>query len=215
MKNAIKRVYLHQINFKKMEIFTCVARPCLPEIMGTRWNRSNQKKEDANMGQTLHRHEITDGVWALLQPHLPGQKGQWGGIAEDNRRFINAVFWILRTGAPWRDLPPEYGKWGTVYQRFNRWRNKGIWEKLLELLIEEPDYEWLMIDASHIEGHPHAAGAAGGNQDIERTIEGSRYIWPWMRLVCQSEVLLQQVPERIVDMLRQNAARRHADCDPT
>jgi transposase len=128
-----------------------------------------QKAEDAKMEQTLHRHDITDGVWGLLQPHLPGQEGQWGGIAEDNRRFINAVFWIVRTGAPWRDLPPEYGKWGTVYQRFNRWRNKGIWERLLELLIDEPDNEWLMIDASHIKVHPHGAGAAGGNQDMERT----------------------------------------------
>lgn len=49
-------------------------------------------------------------------------EGQWGGNAEDNRRFINAVFLVLRTGAPWRDLPPDYGKWGTVHQRFRRWR---------------------------------------------------------------------------------------------
>ena len=68
----------------------------------------------------------------------------------------------MRTGAPWRDLPPDYGKWGTVHQRFIRRHRKGIWEKLLEILIDEPDYEWLMIDASHIKVHPHAAGAAGG-----------------------------------------------------
>ena len=100
---------------------------------------------------------------------LPGQRGQWGGIAKDNRRFINGVFWILRTGAPWRDLPPDYGKWGTVHQRFRRWRDKGIWEKVLEALIDDPDYEWLMIDASHCKVHPHAAGAKGGNQDMSRT----------------------------------------------
>ena len=64
------------------------------------------------MEASYHRHDINDKVWALLEPHLPGQRGQWGGIAQDNRRFINAVFWILRTGAPWRDLPPDYGKWG-------------------------------------------------------------------------------------------------------
>ena len=80
--------------------------------------------------------------------------GQWGGVAKDNRLFINAVFWILRTGALWRDLPPEYGKWGTVYQRFNRWRDKRIWEKLLEILIDDPDFEWLMIDASHYKISP-------------------------------------------------------------
>ena len=155
------------------------------------------------MDAAYHRHDISDEVWALLEPHLPGQRGQWGGIAEDNRRFINAVFWVLRTGAPWRDLPPDYGKWGTVHQRFIRWRRKGIWEKLLELLVDEPDYEWLIIDASHIKVHPHAAGARGGNQDMARTKGGStpRYIWPWMRMVCQSEFLLQKVPEQIVKKL--------------
>ena len=121
------------------------------------------------MDASYHRHDINDNVWELLEPHLPGQRGQWGGIAQDNRRFINAVFWVLRTGAPWRDLPPDYGKWGSVHQRFIRWRRKGIWEKLLEILIDEPDHEWLIIDASHIKVHPHAAGAKGGNQDMSRT----------------------------------------------
>lgn len=81
------------------------------------------------------KHDISNEVWLLLEPHLPGQSGQWGGVAKNNRLFINGVFWILRTGAPWRDLPPGYGKWGTVNQRFNRWRDKGIWEKVLEILI--------------------------------------------------------------------------------
>ena len=65
------------------------------------------------MTNPQRRHDISDAAWALLEPHLPGQSGQWGGVAKDNRLFINAVFWILRTGAPWRDLPQEYGKWGT------------------------------------------------------------------------------------------------------
>ena len=145
------------------------------------------------------RHDISDHVWALLEPHLPGREGVWGGRAQDNRRFINAVFWILRTGAPWRDLPPDYGGWSNTHRRFIRWRDKGIWERLLEQLIDAPDFEWLLIDASHIKVHPHAAGAQGGNQDMARTKGGStpRYTWPWMRLVCRSELLLQQVPLRI------------------
>jgi len=61
------------------------------------------------MSEDQHRHDISDHHWALLEPHLPGRKGAWGRVAQDNRRFINAVMWIFRTGAPWRDLPPQYG----------------------------------------------------------------------------------------------------------
>ena len=86
------------------------------------------------MDASYHRHDINDKVWELFEPHLRGQRGQWGGIAQDNRRFINAIFWVLRTGAPWRDLPPDYGKRGGVHQRFIRWHRKDVWEKLLEYL---------------------------------------------------------------------------------
>lgn len=61
------------------------------------------------MTNEQHRHDITDGAWAVIEPHTIGNKGSWGGNARDTRQFINAVFWILRTGALWRDLPPEYG----------------------------------------------------------------------------------------------------------
>lgn len=100
------------------------------------------------MTSAQHRHDINNHTWSLLADHLPGRKGVWGGLAQDNRRFINGVFWILRTGAPWRDLPSEYGDWKNTHRRFSRWRDKGIWGKLLEMLIKDPDYEWLMIDAS-------------------------------------------------------------------
>lgn len=98
----------------------------------------------------LHRHDISDRTWELLESHLPGRQGQWGGVAKDNRTFINAVLWILRTGAPWRDLPAEYGDWKNTHRRFCRWRDARIWEKRLEQLVNDVDYEWLMIDASHI-----------------------------------------------------------------
>jgi transposase len=150
-----------------------------------------------------HRHDISDEVWAKIEAHLPGQRGQWGGVAKDNRKFINAVFWVLRTGAPWRDLPPDYGDWSNTHRRFLRWRNNGTWEKLLELFVNEEDFIWLMIDASHVKCHPDASGAVGGNQDMERTKGGltPRYTWPWMRLVCRSECLLHQVPSRIAQLL--------------
>jgi len=149
------------------------------------------------------RHDISDRTWSLLEPHLPGREGSWGKKAKDNRQFINAVFWILRTGAPWRDLPSDYGDWNNTNRRFCRWRDRGIWEKILENLIDNPDFEWLMIDATHCKVHPHAAGAKGGNQDIGRTKGGltPRYILPWMRMVCQSELLLQKVPSLIARRL--------------
>ena len=79
------------------------------------------------MKNEQQRHDISDAVWSLLEPHLPGQRGQWGGIAQDNRRFINGVFWILRTGAPWRDLPPFYGKWGSA-DGVTRGSGKNCWK---------------------------------------------------------------------------------------
>lgn len=155
------------------------------------------------MGLIHRRHDISDEVWAVLEPLLPGREGSWGGVAEDNRRFINGVMWILRTGAPWRDLPCDYGDWKNTHRRFCRWRDKGQWEKLLGALIQDPDFEWLMIDASHVKAHAHAAGAVGGNQAIGLTKGGEtqKYIWPWMRMVCRSESLLRQVPWRIARRL--------------
>ena len=149
------------------------------------------------------RHDLSDRAWQILEPLLPGRPGTWGGLAKDNRRFLNAVFWILRTGAPWRDLPPDLGGWKNTQRRFCRWRDRGLWESLLAALVNDPDYEWLMIDATHIKVHRHAAGARGGNQAMGPTKGGStaRYIWPWMRMVCRSERLLQQVPRRIAHRL--------------
>ena len=126
------------------------------------------------------RHDMTDAVWERLRPHLPGGKGQRGRPAHDNRRFIDAVCWVLHTGARpyqvrgrlWRDLPPDHGDWKNAHRRFCRWRDRGEWAKLLEALIEDPDFEWLMIDASYIKAHPHSAGARGGNQGIARSKRG-------------------------------------------
>ena len=156
------------------------------------------------MKESHRRHDISDQTWALLEPLLPGREGSWGGVAKDNRRFINAVLWVLRTGAPWRDLPADYGGWSNTHRRFCRWRDKGQWEGLLEKMIQEPDLEWLMIDASHVKAHAHAAGAVGGNEAIGLTKGGEtqKYIWPWMRMVCRCESLLRQVPLRIAHRLR-------------
>jgi transposase len=156
------------------------------------------------MSKSQHRHDISDSLWDVIESKLSGGKGKVGRQAFDNRRFINGVLWILRTGAPWRDLPASYGDWKNTHRRFCRWRDSGRWESLLESVMHAPDFEWLMIDASHIKVHPHASGARGGNQDMGRTKGGSiqRYTWPWMRMACRSECLLQQVPRLIAQKLR-------------
>jgi len=154
------------------------------------------------MENPQQRHDMKDEIWAKLEPITT--QWTWGGSnANDDRLFIDAVCWVLRTGAPWRDMPPVYGKFGSVHKRFKRWCKIGRWDKILEQIIDEPDFEWLMIDASHCKVHPHAAGAVGGNQDMERTKGGStpRYILPWMRMVCRSDSLSQRVPARIADLL--------------
>jgi transposase len=124
---------------------------------------------------------MSDKIWEKLAPLLPGQQGQRGRAAYDNRKFLNAVLWILRSGAPWRDLSPSYGNWNSVAKRFRRWVKNGVWERLLEVLIDDEDYEWLIIDASFVKVHKHGCGAVGGNQDMERTKGGSipKYTWPW------------------------------------
>ena len=96
------------------------------------------------MAMEQHRHDMSDRAWEKIRPYTIGEKGTRGGNARDTRQFINGVFWILRTGAPWRDLPETYGNWKNVHRRFCRWRDKGIWEKILEALVDDTDFEWLI-----------------------------------------------------------------------
>ena len=110
----------------------------------------------------IHRHDLKDREWLLLKPHLPGSKGNRGRRGADNRLFLNAVLWHLRTGTPWRDLPPCFGKWKSVSNRFYRWRDLGVWERLFGLFADQVDLEWVMIDATFIKAHPCASGAKGG-----------------------------------------------------
>lgn len=106
---------------------------------------------------TRRRYEISDENWERIQDLLPGKARDPGRTAADNRRFINAVLWIARSGAPWRDLPERYGRYNTVYQRFNRWSKTGVWQRVFTAL-QDPDLEWLMLDATIVRAHQHAAG---------------------------------------------------------
>ena len=106
----------------------------------------------------LPRHAISDADWDRIEDLLPGRPGQPGWRAADNRRFIDAVLWIARTGAPWRDLPERLGNWNSVWRRFDRWSRKGTGKLVFEAL-QDPDLEWLVLDSTVIRAHPCAAGA--------------------------------------------------------
>jgi len=106
----------------------------------------------------MRRHEIADEHWERIEGFLPGRSGDPGVTASDNRLFVNAVLWIAKTGAPWRDLPECFGNWNSVWRRFDRWSAKGVWLRVFEEL-KDPDLEWLILDSTVIRAHQHAAGA--------------------------------------------------------
>ena len=108
------------------------------------------------------RHQLTDAQWLRIEHLVPGKKGDRGRHGEDNRLFVDAVLWIARAGASWRDLPPAFGNWNSVFQRFRRWAKKGVWERIFNALVESPDFEYLIIDSTIVRAHQHAAGAKGG-----------------------------------------------------
>ena len=105
----------------------------------------------------MERHCITDVQYARIERLLPGKATDRGVTARDNRQFINAVLWIDRTGSPWRDLPEQFGKWNSVYRRFCRWANTGVWDRVFETL-QDPDFEWVMLDSTSVRAHQCAAG---------------------------------------------------------
>lgn len=113
----------------------------------------------------MGRGDLTNEQWERLEPLLPPQKPRTGRPSQDHRAVINGILWVLRTGAPWRDLPERYGKWTTVYSRFQRWRKAGVWDRILadvQALNDqqgELDWEIHFVDGTVVRAHQHAAGA--------------------------------------------------------
>ncbi len=104
---------------------------------------------------------MTDTEWAFFEPFLVGIRGRGGRPATNHRLILDAVFWVARTGSPWRDLPEEFGKWSSVYRQFRRWTLAGLWELILEALNDSgamPD-QVQMVDSTVIRAHHLAAGA--------------------------------------------------------
>ena len=111
----------------------------------------------------MHRHELTDADWIRLDGLLPPERGRPGRPAElSNRRFMNAVVFIAKTGLPWRDLPERFGPWKTIHSRFTRWNNQGVFERVLNVFAIDADNESSMADSTCVRAHQHAAGGKGG-----------------------------------------------------
>jgi transposase len=109
------------------------------------------------------RYELTKEQFERIADLLPGKAGDPGRAAEDNHRFLNAVLWVLRSGAHWEDLPARYGKWKSVHKRFSRWAQKGVWERVFERLRQDPENEFVMIDSSLVKVHQQAATGKRGH----------------------------------------------------
>ena len=120
------------------------------------------------------RFVITDRSWSRIEPLSPGTTRSRGVTAKDNQLFFEAVLWKVRVGAPWRDLPPGFGRWNSVFHRFRRWAESGVFERIFEAVSGEPDFEYALIDGAMVNVHQKASGAKGGtrNQAIGRSKGG-------------------------------------------
>ena len=110
----------------------------------------------------MTRRVLSDAQWAIIEPHCLGKKSDPGQTGRDPRLFVEAVLWIVRTGAQWRDLPDEFGKWNSVFKRFRRWVKADAFYSMFKALAASPDFEYVMIDGSIVKVHRAGQGTKGG-----------------------------------------------------
>ncbi|WP_284241861.1 IS5 family transposase [Neomesorhizobium albiziae] len=113
----------------------------------------------------LDRLILRDDQWERMSVHIIGDERTRGSSGRDNRMFVEAVLWIVRTGSPWRDLPDVFGDWNSVFRRFSRWSHKGVWWRIFAAMSDDPDFEYLIVDSTIIRAHQHASGAKKGSED--------------------------------------------------
>ena len=116
-------------------------------------------------------YDLTDLEWRVIASLLPNKPR--GVLRVDDRRVLNGILWVLRSGAPWRDLPERYGPYTTCYNRFNRWRKKGVWDRLMDAVAQACDANVQMIDSSSVRVHQHTAGAKKGVRIVAWVVPGA------------------------------------------
>jgi transposase len=113
----------------------------------------------------MRRHELTDEQWELIKPLIPHRRAKTGRPAKDPLLMLNGIFWVLATGAPWRDLPERFGPWQTVHRYFSMWRKSGVFARILDALqikLDEQgliDWELWCVDGANVRAARAAAGA--------------------------------------------------------
>ena len=110
----------------------------------------------------IDRLLLNDARWARISGLALGRPETPGSTGRDNRMFVEGVLWVVRTGAPWRDLPEAFGRWNSAFRRFSRWVAKGVWDRIFAALSDDADFEYLILDSTIVRAHQHAAGAKGG-----------------------------------------------------
>jgi putative transposase len=103
---------------------------------------------------------LNDELWAKIIPHITGDGHGRGAVGRDNRMFFEGILWIARTGSAWRDLPEEFGAWNSVFRRFRRWGEKGVWHRIFDVLTYETTFEYLIVDDTIIHTRQRAGSAA-------------------------------------------------------
>jgi transposase len=111
----------------------------------------------------MSRYDLTDFEWRVIEPLLPNKPR--GVPRVDDRRVLNGIFWVLRSGAPWRDLPERFGPRTTCYNRFARWRKAGVWDRLMDAITAAHDGDIQMIDSTSVRAHQQSATAKRGSAD--------------------------------------------------
>ena len=110
----------------------------------------------------MTRRVLSDAQWAIVEPFCLGKKSDPGQTGRDPRLFMEAVLWIVRTGAQWRELPEEFGKWNSVFKRFRRWVKADAFYRMFKALSQDADFEYVMIDGTIVKVHRSGQGAKGG-----------------------------------------------------